>query len=65
MNIIKIIEFIRNHKLTKNQFCQMCKITPSILDGIIYYGKGIDYAVAEKISDAMGIGVYELYTCDY
>ena len=65
MNPLKIIEYIRRHKLTKKEFCKMCNIKISILDDIIYYGNITDYNIAEKISNAMGIGVYELYTHDY
>ena len=65
MNPLKIIEYIRMHNLTKSEFCKMCEITLSTLDNIVYYGNNVDYDVAEKISVAMGIGVYELYVCDY
>jgi hypothetical protein len=36
-----------------------------MLDDIIYYGKSVDFKVAERISQAMGMGVYELYIYDY
>ena len=62
MNIFKIIDYIRRHNITKNEFCKKCNISLSTLDDIIYYGKRVDCQVAEKISDVMGIGVYELYT---
>ena len=65
MNSYKIIKFIRQHRLTKNEFCKMCNISPTILDNIVYYDKNTDYQTAKNISTAMGIGVYELYTYDY
>lgn len=65
MNILRIINYIREHKLTKSEFCKKCGITPSMLDDIIYYGKSVDFKVAERISQAMGMGVYELYIYDY
>jgi len=65
MNPIKIIEYIRQHKLTKSEFCKMCNISLPMLDDIVYYGKTINHKVAEKIADAMGIGFYDLYTYDY
>jgi len=65
MNPLKIIEYIRQHNISKSQFCKMCNITLSALDSIVYYGKNVDYSVVEKIADAMGIGVYELYTYNY
>ena len=61
MNILKIIDYIRIHNITKNEFCKKCNIKISTLDDIIYYGKHVDYQVAEKISEVMGLGVYELY----
>ena len=65
MNPLKIIEYIRRNKLTKSEFCKMCNISIDMLDNIVYYGHNVDYNIAEKICDAMGIGVYELYTYDY
>lgn len=65
MNALKIIEYIRKHNITKSEFCKKCNISLSTLDDIIYYGKSVDYMVAEKISDAMGIGVYALYSYEY
>ena len=62
MNPLKIINYIQQHNLTKEQFCKLCDINVSTLDDIVYYGKSVDYKVAEKISNVMGIGVYELYT---
>ena len=64
-NALKIIEYIRKHNITKSEFCKKCNISLSTLDDIIYYGKNVDYMVAEKISDAMGIGVYALYSYEY
>lgn len=60
MNPLKIIEFIRQQKITKEQFCKLCKIDLSTLDDIIYYGKSVDYKVTERICDVMGIGFYDL-----
>ena len=60
----QIIEYIRRNNLTKSEFCKMCNITPKTLDDIIYYGKTIDCQKAEKISNTMGIGIYELYCCN-
>ena len=65
MNILRIINYIREHKLTKSEFCNKCGITPSMLDDIVYFGKSVDFKVAERISQAMGMGVYELYIYDY
>ena len=62
MNPLKIIEYIRQHKLTKSEFCKMCNISIATLDNIIYYGHNVDYKIAEEISNVMEIGVYELYT---
>lgn len=62
MNPLKIIEYIREHKLTKSEFCKICNITLATLDDIVYYGACKDFEIAEKISDAMNIGVYELYS---
>ena len=61
MNPLTIIKFIRDNSLTKEEFCKKCNITIDILDNIIYYGTTIEFKIAERISDAMGIGVYELY----
>lgn len=65
MDSIKIINYIRKHHLTKSEFCKKCNITLSLLDDIVYYGKSVDFQIAERISDAMGIGVYALYSHDY
>ena len=65
MNALKIIEYIRKHNITKSEFCKKCNISLSTLDDIIYYGKSVDYMVAKKISDTMGIGVYALYSYEY
>ena len=35
-----------------------------MLDDIIYYGKTVDFAIAERIAKSLGLGVYELYTFD-
>ncbi len=61
MNPLKIINYIRQHKITKEMFCKMCNINLHTLDCIIYYGTTIDFEIAERISLAMGVGVYELY----
>lgn len=65
MNILRIINYIREHKLTKSEFCKKCGITPSMLDDIVYFGKSVDFKVAERISQVMGMGVYELYIYDH
>ena len=65
MNILRIINYIRKHKLKKSEFCKKCGITLSMLDDIIYYGKSVDFKVAERISQVMGMGVYELYIYDH
>ena len=65
MNPLRIIDYIREHKLTKTQFCKICNIKLSTLDKIVYYGKVIDFSIAEQIAESMGMGVYELYTYDY
>lgn len=64
MNPLKIINYIREHKLTKTDFCKLCNIKLSMLDDIIYYGKTVDFAIAERIAKSLGLGVYELYTFD-
>ena len=64
MNPLRILVFIRKHKLTKDDFCRLCSISVTMLDDIIYYGKIVDFKVSEKIADAMGIGVYELFSFD-
>lgn len=64
MNPLKIINYIRENKLTKTDFCKKCYIDISLLDSIIYYGKTIDYSITERIASVMGIGVYELFTFD-
>lgn len=64
MNPLKIINYIRENKLTKTEFCKKCNIDISLLDSIIYYGKSIDYTITERIASVMGIGVYELFTFD-
>ena len=64
MNPLKIINYIRENKLTKTDFCKKCNIDISLLDGIIYYGKSIDYSITERIASVMGIGVYELFIFD-
>ena len=46
MNILRIINYIRKHKLKKSEFCKKCGITPSMLDDIIYYGKSVDFKVS-------------------
>lgn len=61
LNLKVIINYIREHKLTKEQFCQKCKITIETLDGIVYYGEIIDFKTSERIAKSMGIGVYELF----
>lgn len=61
MNPLIIIKYIRQNKLSKNQFCKLCNIATTTLDDIVYYGKSVDYIIAERISHVMGIGVYELY----
>jgi hypothetical protein len=65
MGILKIINYIRKHKLKKSEICKKCGITPSMLDDIIYFGKSVDFKVAQKLADEMGMGVYELYIYDY
>ena len=64
MDILKIINYIREYKLTKSDFCKKCGITPSMLDDIIYYGKSVDFKVAQKLADEIGMGG-ELYIYDY
>ena len=61
MNPLKIIHFIRENKLTKEQFCKMCNISLTTLDNIVYYNNSVDYPTAVRISETMGMGVYELY----
>ena len=65
MNILKIIKYFRRNKITKSEFCAKCNISPSMLDDVVYYGKNVDFKVAERMADMMGVGVYELYTFDY
>lgn len=65
MNPLKIIEYIKNHKLTKSDFCKKCNIDISTLDDIVYYGKNVDMSIAERISEAMGVGLYELYSYEH
>lgn len=48
MNPLKIIRYIRQHNLTKINFCKMCNITLSTLDNIVYYGNNVDYTIAKK-----------------
>ena len=60
MNPLKIINYIKQHNLTKDEFCKMCNIDVSTLDGIIYYGYSVDFQIAEQISEVMELGVYEL-----
>ena len=62
MNPITIINYIKEHKITKEQFCKMCDITIDTLDGIIYYGQTINFKTAERIAKRMDMGVYELYS---
>ena len=64
MNPLKIINYIRVNNLTKSEFCKICNIKLSILDDIVYYGNNVDFKIVEKISNVMGIGVYELYIFD-
>ena len=64
MDILKIINYIREHKLTKSDFCKKCGITPSMLDDIVYFGKSVDFKVAQKLADEIGMGG-ELYIYDY
>lgn len=64
MNPLTIIKYIREHRLTKNEFCKMCNIKLTLLDSILYYGNNIEYSIAERIANTMNIGVYELYTFD-
>lgn len=64
MNPLKIINYIREQKITKSEFCKLCNIKPSTLDCIVYYGNMIDHSVAEKICNVIGIGIYELYIYD-
>ena len=65
MNPFKIIQFIRQPKLSKEDFCKLCDIDVQLLDNIVYYGYSVEFKIAERIADAMGIGVYLLYTYDY
>ena len=65
MNPFKIIQFIRQHKLSKEDFCKLCDIDIQLLDNIVYYGYSVEFKIAERIADAMSIGVYLLYTYDY
>ena len=46
MNPLRILNYIRQNKLTKAEFCKLCKIKVSMLDDIIYYGKTIDFKIA-------------------
>ena len=62
MNAIKIINFIREQSITKEEFCKLCNITTTMLDDIIYYGEFISFEVCERVADVMEVGVYELYT---
>lgn len=61
INIIKVIQYIRETNITKDKFCELCNIKSQLLDDIIYYGKRIDFKIAEKIAEVIEIGVYELY----
>ena len=64
MDILKIINYIRKHKFKKSDFCKKCSITPSMLDDIVYFGKSVDFKVAQKLADEIGMGG-ELYIYDY
>ena len=64
MNPLRILNYIRQNKLTKAEFCKLCKIKVSMLDDIIYYGKTIDFKIAERMAESMGLGVYELFMFD-
>lgn len=64
MNPLKIINYIRENKITKYQFCKKCNITLSTLDAIIYYNKIVSYEILERIANAMGTGVYLLCMYD-
>lgn len=63
MNPLVIIQYIRQHNMTKSEFCKICSITIQMLDDIVFYGKCPNYKVAEKISKATKLGIYELYSC--
>ena len=65
MNPLRIIDYIRENKLTKTQFCKMCNISTSTLDTLVYYGKSVDFSIMEKIAEGMNVGVYALYTYDH
>lgn len=61
MNPLIIIEYIRQHKLTKEEFCKFCEINIETLDDMIYFDK-YNNETLEKISDKTNIGYYQFFT---
>jgi len=60
MNSLKIIEYMRNNKLSKENFCKLCEIDLQTLDDMVYYGK-YDNKTLEKIADKINIGYYQFF----
>ena len=58
LNPMVIINYIRENNLKKEEFCDLCKISTSELDNIIYFGE-YNSELLDKISIATNIGDYE------
>lgn len=60
MNSLKIIEYMREHKLSKCDFCKLCEIDIQTLDEIVYFGK-YDNQTLEKIATKLNINYYQFF----
>ena len=59
-NSMLIIKYMRNNKLSKEQFCQLCNIDLTTLDDIVYFGK-YQYETLSRIGEKIDAGIYEFF----
>lgn len=63
-NLIKteIFEnYMKKHNLSKNKFCKLCKISPSVLKKIMSNKDNFYIIALFRISRVIGIEVYQMF----
>lgn len=63
-NLIKtelIENYIKQHDLSKNKFCKLCKISPSVLKKIMKTQRNFYIIALFKIAKIINLEVYQLF----